>query len=143
MKRHIRKHSGEKSFICKNFEYSSALGENLKRHTLKHSGVKYFGCKQCKLTFTTFVALNRHVCTHSGEKPFKCEQCFFFCAQASYLQRHTRKHSNQGDFSFAHKNNLEYLMLSHTDERPHLCKKCNYTSKNFGAMKNTRRAMNL
>ena len=52
LKRHIRKHSGEKSFICKNFEYSSALGENLKRHTLKHSGVKYFGCKQCKLTFT-------------------------------------------------------------------------------------------
>ena len=26
-------------------------------------------------------------------------------------------------------------MLSHTDERPHLCKKCNYTSKNLGAMK--------
>ena len=48
---------------------------HLRKHIRVHSGEKSYSCKQCRKSFTTSSNMKTHINMHSGEKPNVCQQC--------------------------------------------------------------------
>jgi len=94
LKRHTKKHTGEKSHTCqfpgcnKKFPESSTL----KRHMRIHTGEKPFCCRfpNCNKAFADATNVKRHEMTHTGEKPFPCPiaKCSRRFSRGSNLKQH-------------------------------------------------------
>jgi len=94
LKRHTKKHTGEKSHTCqfpgcnKKFPESSTL----KRHMRIHTGEKPFCCRfpNCNKAFADATNVKRHEMTHTGEKPFPCPiaKCNRRFSRGSNLKQH-------------------------------------------------------
>jgi len=94
LKRHTKKHTGEKPHTCqfpgcnKKFPESSTL----KRHSRIHTGEKPFCCRfpNCNKAFTDSTNVKRHEMTHTGEKPFPCPiaKCGRRFSRGSNLKQH-------------------------------------------------------
>jgi len=94
LKRHMKKHTGEKPHGCpfpnctKRFPESSTL----KRHIRIHTGEKPFKCRYpgCPKAFADATNVKRHELTHTGEKPYKCpsETCDRSFSRGSSLKQH-------------------------------------------------------
>ena len=63
---HMRFHSGEKPYSCKQCEYSSTRAHILKRDMLTHSGEKPFHCTHCTSSFTQRGNFKEHMLAHQG-----------------------------------------------------------------------------
>ena len=59
------------------FDYASDEASNLRRHLKTHSGHKSYKCKQSDFATVQAGNLRRHLKTHSGQKSYKCSQCDF------------------------------------------------------------------
>lgn len=98
-KKTVRK---EKLHLCDHpgCGYSFPTRFSLKRHQKRHTGEKPFYCtwvengEQCGTKFAEKSTLKRHLQTHTGEKPFKCSRpgCDRVFADRLNCHRHERRH---------------------------------------------------
>ena len=72
--------------------YSCTTSTDIKKHIKTHSGERPFICKQCSYSCREATSLKRHMFLHSGVKPFNCKRCKYSCTNSSNLKRHMRKH---------------------------------------------------
>ena len=104
---HVRRHTGEKPFLCnicgREFMEKSSLA---KHYTKTHGGDRTFKCDVCEEFFTKG-ELVEHMKTH--EKPYTCDVCGKRFTTRETLKIHNREH---------------------TGERPHRCEVCEATFKN-------------
>jgi len=95
LKRHIRKHTGEKPFKCRICSYSASQKANLQIHMSKHTGNYPYKCKLCPFSTAHYSSINFHIMTHTGEKPFKCDQCDYSKITKTNLKRHIKMRHQQ------------------------------------------------
>ena len=84
-RRHLKTHSGEKSYKCNQCDFASIEAHNLRNHLKAHSGEKSNKCNQCEFASSQAGNLKTHLKTHS-EKSNKCNM-LTKCGQISITIR--------------------------------------------------------
>ncbi|XP_061196274.1 gastrula zinc finger protein XlCGF8.2DB-like [Saccostrea echinata] len=119
-------------FICdKRFKERA----HLKRHVESVHGKTLptpFTCGLCQEAFTTDRLLQLHMKIHTSATPFKCEICSkSFVSKRNLAMHVSAVHLKERPFEcqqcqkkFSRKGHLERHMMSHRNEKPHLCDVC-------------------
>ncbi|XP_028160500.1 gastrula zinc finger protein XlCGF57.1-like [Ostrinia furnacalis] len=91
---HMRKHTGERPFLCKLCNQNYATKRSLSHHmAFKHDNATKFKCSigECTRTFPTAMMLEFHLLKqHTNSTPYVCRHCARGFYRASDLSRHLR-----------------------------------------------------
>ena len=135
LKKHKRKHTGEKLYSCSLCAYKSYHSGNLASHKRTHTGDKPYSCSLCDYKSSRSSNLASHKLTHTGEKPYSCNLCDYNSNQSSNLARHELIHTGEKPYSCSlcdyksyRSSALASHKLKHTAEKPYCCSLCDYKS---------------
>ncbi|XP_019534379.3 zinc finger protein 425 [Aedes albopictus] len=102
---HIKTHSEERKFVCKECGMGFKKPEHLRMHIDGvHLKKKAFSCEVCNKSFARMGDRNVHMRSHSEERAHQCS----YCGRGFHLAKALRAH-----------------MRVHTGERPFVCIICN------------------
>ncbi|XP_065582451.1 zinc finger protein 728-like isoform X4 [Artemia franciscana] len=134
LNRHLKTHTGEKSFKCNVCQRAFAVKENLDAHMTIHTQEKRHICNICNARFYRHKHLNRHLATHAGDNNFCCEMCKKRFDFRDSLLRHMRIHTREKqhicgicDARFLRHTTLSRHMVVHTGEKSYKCDICEKT----------------
>ncbi|XP_077410001.1 zinc finger Y-chromosomal protein 1-like [Vanacampus margaritifer] len=152
--RHSIIHTGQKPFACHLCDLRFNRRDNLRHHLSRlHPGgvtrrerqrlIQTWLCDVCGKTFRCRSALKTHEIIHLGVKPHRCDLCPKAYMRTNDLEHHkltvhqdggvggTRRRRRSGSLlchfcgkEMKFRSQLATHLLTHTDERPHLCDVC-------------------
>jgi len=97
----------EKYFVCGHPGCGNKFTTrfSLKRHNKRHTGERPHQCPQCNRRFGEKSTLKRHLRTHTGERPFQCtfRNCRKSFADRTNVRRHMLTHMDQRNVTKAMK----------------------------------------
>ena len=114
---------------CNRCEYALSESGNLRRHLKKHIGEKTNKCKQCYFRSSQASHLRARLKIQSGEKSHKCNQCDYESSGAEVLRGHLKTHRRKAkQMQRMQLCILSNRPFKETYENTKKCNQCYYTS---------------
>lgn len=90
LRRHIKRHNPDKTYICSECGRSFGSLDSLKSHFYTHTSERPFACPLCEKTFKSKAKLRNHTRTHQGRR-YECTLCASWYLTNQALRQHLQK----------------------------------------------------